>query len=189
METGDEIFSGKLAASSYLKSRFFIDFASTVPIDTIAELLTGEKNPVLKLFSLLKLVRVTRLGKMIARMNVTQQVKNSLKLFQLIFFIIMYLHCSGCLWFVIVSEDERWHPSVDLVRGDMELYSRPVGYQYWVSIYIAVLQMTGNDVYPFGTFQIGYVSTSIIMGALINANIFGNMALIIGELNMKAQAF
>jgi hypothetical protein len=25
-----------------------------------------------------------------------------MKLFQLIFFIIMYLHCAGCLWFVIV---------------------------------------------------------------------------------------
>lgn len=69
--TGEEVYSGKLTALAYLKSRFFIDFASTVPIDTIAELITGQKNPVLKLFSLLKLVRVTRLSKMIARMNVT----------------------------------------------------------------------------------------------------------------------
>ena len=69
--TGEEVYSGKLTALAYLKSRFFIDFASTVPIDTIAELITGQKSPVLKLFSLLKLVRVTRLSKMIARMNVT----------------------------------------------------------------------------------------------------------------------
>jgi hypothetical protein len=46
--------------------------------------------------------------------------------------------------------------------------------------------MTGNDLVPIGTFQILYSSISIIMGALINANIFGNMALIIGDLNMKA---
>lgn len=43
--------------------------------------------------------------------------------------------------------------------------------------------MTGNDVLPFGTFQIFMSAASIIMGALINANIFGNMALIINDLN------
>lgn len=105
LTSGDEVFSGKLTAISYLKTRFFIDFVSTVPVDTIAELLTGQKNPVLKLFSLLKLVRITRLSKMIARMNVTQHTKNLLKLFQLLFQVVMYLHCSGCLWFVIVQQD------------------------------------------------------------------------------------
>ena len=98
----------------------------------------------------------------------------------------MYLHCSGCLWYVIVSADQNWHPAIDLVRGELDLYERSVAYQYWISIYIAVLQMTGNDVYPFGTFQVAYGAGSIITGALINANIFGNMALIIGDLNMKA---
>lgn len=49
--------------------------------------------------------------------------------------------------------------------------------------------MTGNDVLPFGTFQIFLSAFNIIMGALINANIFGNMALIINDLNQKASSF
>ena len=106
-----------------------------------------------------------------------------LKLLQLFFYVIMYLHCAGCLWYVIVSQDKKWIPALDLLNGDLELYTKSVDYQYWVSIYVAVLQMTGNDVLPFGTFQIFMSAFSIIMGALINANIFGNMALIINDLN------
>lgn len=139
METGDEVFSGKHAAIEYLKTRFIIDFVSTVPVDTIAEIITGESKPELKLFSLLKLVRVTRLGKMIAKMNVTQYVKNILKLLQLFFYVIMYLHCAGCLWYVVVAQDKKWVPALDLLRNDYSLYERSIAYQYWVSIYVAVL--------------------------------------------------
>jgi hypothetical protein len=46
--------------------------------------------------------------------------------------------------------------------------------------------MTGNDITPIGMYQITISAFGIILGALINANIFGNMALIIGDLNMKA---
>lgn len=128
METGDEVFQDKACAIAYLRSRFFVDFVSTVPVDTFAELITGESKPELKLFSLLKLVRVTRLGKMIAKMNVTQYVKNVFKLLQLFFYVIMYLHCAGCLWYVIVSQDKKWIPALDLLNADKTLYEKPVEY-------------------------------------------------------------
>lgn len=37
IHSGEEVFSGKKTAISYMKSRFFIDFVSTVPVDTISE--------------------------------------------------------------------------------------------------------------------------------------------------------
>lgn len=39
IHSGEEVFSSKKTAIAYLKSRFFIDFVSTVPVDTISELL------------------------------------------------------------------------------------------------------------------------------------------------------
>jgi len=66
------------------------------------------------MFSLLKLFRVTRLSRIIARLNVSEDTKNSLKLFQLIFFIILYIHCSGCAWFSIVKIDETWVAPLDM---------------------------------------------------------------------------
>lgn len=189
LETGDEIFNSKRSAEMYLKTRFPIDLASTIPIDTIAFIITSTKDPALSLFSLLKLVRVTRLGRIIARLNVKQDVKNGLKLFQLIFFIVMYIHCLACLWFLIVNGDQIWIPPLDYVDPSSDLYSSTLSHKYWTSIYNAVLLLTGNDIIPRGTFQVAFTASSITMGAIINANIFGNMALIISDLNRKSAEF
>jgi len=40
LETGDEIFQSNLVISAYVKSRFFVDLISTIPIDTIVYVLT-----------------------------------------------------------------------------------------------------------------------------------------------------
>jgi len=103
IETGDEVFDSKRSGKLYLKGRFTVDLLSTIPFDNIALIFTKSSSPILQLFSLLKLVRISRLGRIIERMNVTQDIKNALKLFKLIFVIIIYIHCLACLWFVIVK--------------------------------------------------------------------------------------
>ena len=55
----------------YLRGRFTVDLLSTIPFDSIALIFTASSSPVLQLFSLLKLVRISRLGRIIERMNVT----------------------------------------------------------------------------------------------------------------------
>jgi len=105
-ETGDEVFEARRTSSGYLKGRFTIDVLSTVPFDNLALLFTKTKSPLLQLFSLLKLARVTRLSRIIAKMNVKQDVKNGMKLAQLIFNIVMYIHCLACLWFVVANSDQ-----------------------------------------------------------------------------------
>lgn len=49
--------------------------------------------------------------------------------------------------------------------------------------------LTGNDIVPVGNFQIAFVAVSISFGAIVNANIFGNMALILSALNKKTNEF
>jgi hypothetical protein len=56
----------------------------------------------LQLFGLLKLVRVLRLNRIITYLNVKEDLKLGLKLAKLIFFLVMYLHCLGCLWYIAV---------------------------------------------------------------------------------------
>ena len=95
-KTGNEIIEPKAIALIYLKGRFWIDLLATIPFDTFAELIIGSENgSVLSIFSLLKLVRVLRLNRIISIMKVTNEVKLSLKLGKLIFFLTMYLHCLG----------------------------------------------------------------------------------------------
>lgn len=71
IETGDEVFDAKLTGKMYLRGRFSIDLLSTIPFDNLALIFTDSNNSVLQLFSLLKLVRISRLGRIIERMNVT----------------------------------------------------------------------------------------------------------------------
>ena len=75
-ESQDEVTDAMQIAKEYVKTcnltapSFTIDFLSTVPFDTIALAFTESGSPILALFSLLKLVRITRLGRIIERMNV-----------------------------------------------------------------------------------------------------------------------
>lgn len=78
--TGEEIFDKKTITMEYLKGRFLIDILATVPFDNIAFLITQERNEILPLFSLLKLIRVTRLGRIIEKMNVKEHIKLMMKL-------------------------------------------------------------------------------------------------------------
>jgi len=92
-KTGKEVINLKTIAWSYLKIRFWIDFLATIPFDTLGEIIVPDSNSGLfQLFSLLKLVRVLRLGKLISIMKVKDDIKLSLKLLKLIFFLMIYLH-------------------------------------------------------------------------------------------------
>lgn len=44
--TGDEVTNHKKIARNYLKSRFWIDLIATIPVDTIAEWITGGNTDV-----------------------------------------------------------------------------------------------------------------------------------------------
>ena len=92
---------------------FWIDLLSVMPFDRLISDFVEDPD-VLKAFSILKLFRVLRLSKMITYMNSTDDVKHSLKLFNLIFFLVLYVHLSGCLWIYInsfVDDEEKWKPS------------------------------------------------------------------------------
>lgn len=151
IETGDEVFDPKRTGHKYLKSRFLIDLLSTVPFDSIALIFTKSESPILKLFSLLKLVRISRLGHIIERMNVTQDMKNALKIFKLIFVIIIYIHCLACLWYIIVTVHSDWKPTLAFVDPDSDFYGSSLANKYFVTLYMAVLLLTSNDILPRGT--------------------------------------
>jgi hypothetical protein len=93
---GEEIFDMKKIAINYLQGRFWVDLLATIPFDTFAELVFSSGNArALQLFSLVKLARVLRLSRIIAYMNVKNEVKMWLKLFKLVFFLTLYLHIVG----------------------------------------------------------------------------------------------
>ena len=93
--TGEEIlYSGKIVWN-YLFGRFWIDLLATIPFDVIGIVIFGGSTTALQLFGILKLVRIARLSKIIAYLNVKEDFKLILKLAKLVFFLMMYLHLLG----------------------------------------------------------------------------------------------
>ena len=87
--TSEEIYSLKRIAFYYLKGRFWIDFIASVPFDLLSYAIDSKSNQLtLQLIGLLKLVRVLRLSRLITYLNLKSELKMSLKLGKLIFFII-----------------------------------------------------------------------------------------------------
>ena len=55
-----------------------------------------------------------------------------------------------------------------------------------VSVYNSILALTGNEIYPANLAQFSLSSVLLVCGALINANIFGTIAVIAQTFNRKA---
>lgn len=105
--SGEEIADCKHISIHYLKTRFFIDLIATIPLDLLIvgnnKLgFYGEKLRILQVF---KLSRILRFFKVIAFLNTTENVKLSLKVFKLIFYLVIYIHLQACAWFYYTKYD------------------------------------------------------------------------------------
>lgn len=110
-------------------------------------------------------MRVLRLGRIIANMNVKADVKLTFKLAKLIFFLLMYLHCLGCAWYLLVKKNDAteycvnqdqssdcsyfvWIPPTDYLEDDKYLYDDSTIRRYLMALYHSVLISTLNEIVP-----------------------------------------
>lgn len=102
------------------------------------------------MFGILKLGRVLRLNKIIAFLNVEEDVKASMKLTKMVFFLVIYIHFFACIWFLIVKKDKKWISLIHAPTDDFyQLYSfDSITNQYLVCIHSAVLSTLGSDILP-----------------------------------------
>lgn len=70
-----------------------------------------------------------------------------------------------------------------------EIYEREPFYQYMVSLYYSVLMLAGNDMNPQGYGQLVFATIFLLAASIINANIFGNIAVILQQINRKQSSF
>ena len=87
------ITDAKQIAISYLKGMFWIDFLSTVPLDSVLVLLISKQAAQnFRLLVLLKLFRIVRLRKVIGGLNIEINKKILLKIIKLIVNLLLYIH-------------------------------------------------------------------------------------------------
>lgn len=142
---------------------------------------------------MLKTIRVFRLSKLIAFLNATDEIKLHLQLVKTIFLIILYIHILACVWYGFGEQitDTEWIPGQPLQIGKPNFFTDyDMPYRFFVSFYTSVLALNGNDIYPVEV-PLQYIvgSVYLLMGALMQAYMFGNLAVMVQQLNRKSQSF
>ena len=199
-KTGFEIVDNRTVALHYIKSgRFFVDFAASLPLELIIN--SGSSNSKnsknFKLLGLLKLVRLLRLGRIIRYMKLRQGFKLGMRLLQLFLLMIFLVHWISCLWFLLIRNEGDWIPpryldyknpgdDISIIR---EYYYLDLLSKYFLTYYYGILILTGNEIAPRNAVQTVVATMVIIVGTIVSAFIFGNMAAIMGSLNKKSSAF
>lgn len=110
-EAGEEISDQTKILKNYLKTNFFIDLMSSVPIELIAP---GSN---LRLLNILKLLRITRLTSLINNARIDDDAKVTARIFQLIFWLITFMHLCACGFHAMVHSFDpiTWIPPRDAV--------------------------------------------------------------------------
>jgi len=92
-KTGIEITSPKKIALHYIfRGRFAIDLLASIPFELIVKIIMPNTSFSFKIFGLLKLVRLLRLGRIITYMRFKQSLKIGFRIFQLLFFLLLLVH-------------------------------------------------------------------------------------------------
>jgi len=86
---------------------------------------------------------------------------------------------------MLVQQKGSWIPPKDQNSGTTDFYDTSYFRQYTVVFYYAILLIVGNDSSPRTTSQTIFSSLIVIMGAIVTAFIFGNMAALMATINKK----
>lgn len=80
-------------------------------------------------------------------------------------------------------------PPLDYVWVKTDIYDMSTDYKYWMSLYHSVLILAGNDIGPRGELQLIVCMLFVTIGAIINGNIFGELAVLMAAMNRKQTRF
>jgi len=122
-------------------------------------------------------------------MKVRQSYKLGFRVFQLILFLVLLVHWSGCLWYLIVKERDTWMPPKDEEQRVTIFYDTYSGEKYLIVCYYSLLLLVGNDIYPKNLAQTVFSSMVLICGSLIFSFIFGNITAVMSSMNKKQNRF
>ena len=136
---------------------------------------------------MIKLQRIRRLAKIISNLNQTQKTKAFLKVLNMVFLLVLYIHVIACLLWKALSSQQTWIPPVDFMFLECTLFDQKTSFakQYFSMCYHAIMVFGLNEVAPSTTFETFIVILMMIASAIANAYIFGEMAVLVQEMDRK----
>ena len=134
----------------------------------------------------LRCLRLFRIGKLILYIRSLGDYKNAIKVTQLFIAFAILTHWMACLFFTVVTSQDGaengWHVSRGIDTADVKT-------QYISAAYAGVLVMIGEDISPQTNAEKVFAILFILFGAGIFAILFGQIGLVIQNLNKAENAF
>jgi len=180
-ETGTEVASPRIIAAKYFYSgRLLMDILAALPYE-LFDLISSEH---IRLFSLLKMLRLMRLGKVIRFMRTNDKTKLKIELGQLIVIFLLYLHLQACFWFMLTYSGGVYIPPAQYIHTETVLEGS-IWRQYAYSLYMSVYLLTAAEIGPRTEWERIVAGCFILSGQLFQAFMFGKIAVVLFNLNAK----
>jgi hypothetical protein len=190
---GEKVTGADQTARHYLKTRFVIDLAASVPLDAV---FLGGADPGLAGVSLVLLLRQLRLLRMVRLFAIFQRWQNlswtnagHLRIAKLFTAFLLLIHWIACAWF-LVPYLEGFPENCWVVQQGIE-HARPAT-QYIRALYWVIQTMATvgyGDITPHRDFEYGFSILTMLMGASTYAFIIGNIASLASNLDAARAAF
>ena len=144
------------------------------------------------MIGILKLVRMVRLGSLIQKLDLTEEIKavsllitnfsfdiQLVRVAYLTFLLMFYFHLCACAWFYEASYYQIWIPPLDFNNISTDVFVGEMFLKYVTCLHYAVLLLTGNESGPRTELEIIMSLVFILAGAIITAQIFGEMTVLV----------
>lgn len=185
MLTGEEVLKASQIFKHYFYSgKFAIDLISALPVDVISWQLQDYEE--LQLLTVFKIARVLRIGKVLMFLRTNKSVKLKIKVAQLMFLFITYVHIVGCLWYLCIRLREVYIPPALYVDKEAELYAKGMWEQYAYSLYMSVYMLTAAEIGPRSENERIFAGCAVLSGQLFQAFMFGELAVVLFNLNQRS---
>lgn len=197
---GEIIVEHKMIAIKYLKSWFFIDLSSSIPVSLIQRLTTDQgpasgsadgsnlvnlriikltRLPRLyRLLRLLKLIRLYKSNKFIQmlsmQLNFQLTTTRLIKSFIMVFFLI---HLIGCVWVTVAvlnpyDDPESWISGIGLIdSSNMDIYVASI---YWAAV--SIYTVGYGDIISKNNFELVCNIIILFFGITIYTYIFSHLS-------------
>ena len=193
-ETGVTIYSHRQIAQRYLNGWFVVDLIACIPWELFAPLATGDAGQhVLEGCRALRLLRLNRLFQFL---QTHQMISHAMRMLRMSFFFFLFAHWIACLWFALGSWNYRksdglegWlsglTPPLDpdkTPRGDLYITAL-----YWV--FTTWITIGYGDIHPRTDLEKCFAMSTMVVGAIIYATIFGTISVLLQSLGRLDNIF
>ena len=217
-ENGELVTSASRIAKRYIFSVWFvIDFISIFPFERLASRSSGFASSV-KLTKVFKLTRMVRLGKVMRRVKriahktlhlVSGSTKKAVQLFKLLAVMLFVMHWVACGWNFVGSawrcdgllSGSYVYEDFDAAQVDegetitqstacsASKFDQTTFWALYTSCLFQTCQSLFGSGYAFEPFEQTYFALVIIIGAVMQASVFGSVAQLLYSLNEDQHAY